>query len=255
MCLCVFALHQHPKYKLALVFNRDEFLMRPTKEAHYWNDHPYILAGRDMQEGGTWLGITKTGKIAFLTNYRDLRGLKEHAPTRGNLTLNFLSGEESGKSYLEHLEHPEDYNGFNLMVGNQDQLFWYSNKGEGIVPIKKGLYGISNHLLDSPWDKVLRKKQEFKMLLKNDDLKDDDLFSMMYDTAEANEENLPDTGVPPELEKKLSAGFIILPDYGTISTTVILIDYYNLVRFREKRFSQGGELLHDAKFVFRLNTA
>jgi uncharacterized protein with NRDE domain len=255
MCLCVFALHQHPKYKMVLVFNRDEFLMRPTQEAHYWRDYPFILAGRDLQEGGTWLGMTKTGRIAFLTNYRDLRSLKTHAPTRGKLTTDYLLGEENGKSYIENIKDPHLFNGFNLLAGNQDKLYWYSNQTKEIIKIDGGLHGISNHLLNSPWEKVKRKKLELQELLLKEDLSQEDLFAMMYDTTEASDDSLPDTGVEPELEKKLSAGFIILPEYGTISTTVILIDQYNLVRFREKRFSSGGILLQDSKFAFRINTA
>ncbi|MBA3899357.1 MAG: NRDE family protein [Bacteroidetes bacterium] len=247
MCLCVFSYKNHSEYRLILAFNRDEFLARPTREAHFWEDKPEILAGRDLKQGGTWLGVNQKGWIALLTNYRDLRNLKDAAPSRGELTTRFLAGRKAPFNYLETIQKPWFYNGFNLIVGDMEDLYYYSNvKGE-ISKIEPGIHGISNHLLDSDWEKVKNKKRELSELIKGD-FEVEDIFRLMSDRAEASGGNIPDTGLQPELEQKLSAPFIVLPDYGTVSTTVVLIKHSREVIFYEKKFGMQGKLLTESDF-------
>jgi uncharacterized protein with NRDE domain len=248
MCLCVFAYNHHPDYKLVLAFNRDEFLTRPTKEAHFWEDIPEILAGRDLKQHGTWLGLNTNGKLAFVTNYRDIRNLKEDAPSRGELAVNFLASEEAPFDYLMNLQNPQDYNGFNLVVGDGESLYYYSNiKGE-IEKIEPGIHGISNHLMNTEWNKVVRKKEELAGLLKGDFSKDN-LFKIMADSRESSGLPLPDTGLEAEIEQKLSAPFITMADYGTVSTTIIVWETSGLIRLYEKRFGQGGGLLNESEYM------
>jgi uncharacterized protein with NRDE domain len=247
MCLCVFSYKNHAKYKLILAFNRDEFLARPTREAHFWPDKPEVLAGRDLKQGGTWLGMNTNGSIAFLTNFRDLRNINESAPSRGALTTDFLTENKPPFNYLADIQSPEQYNGFNLFVGDQENLYYYSNVEGQISKIEPGIHGISNHLLNSNWQKVRRQKEAFENLTKND-FAIDDIFNLMSDRAEAPDTPLPDTGISAELEQKLSAPFIVLPDYGTVSTTIILITHSGVVDFYEKRYGLLGKLVATGAF-------
>jgi uncharacterized protein with NRDE domain len=248
MCLCVFSYKNHAKFRLILALNRDEFLDRPTLGLHFWKDKPNILAGRDLQQGGTWLGINRNGNLAFLTNYRDLKHLKSNAPSRGALTVDFLDGNQEPFLYLSALVNQDQYNGFNLLVADRERFFYFSNMTAGILEVEPGIHGISNHLLNSEWDKVTRKKQQMENLILGD-FAIDDLFNLMSDRVEASDESLPDTGLSKDLELKLSAPFIsTLPDYGTISTSVILITHQGEIEFHERRFGLNGVRIGNEAF-------
>jgi uncharacterized protein with NRDE domain len=154
MCLIVFANNISDDYKLIFAANRDEFYDRPTEQADFWDEHPDLLAGKDLQAGGTWLGITKKGKFAAITNFRDLKNIKNDAPSRGNLTLNFLLSDISPKEYYDKLKPTlNNYNGFNLLFGFVDDLQYFSNKTEGLKKLESGIHGISNAVLNTPWQK------------------------------------------------------------------------------------------------------
>ena len=155
MCLILFAYRSLPDYRLVLAANRDEFYDRPTRHVAFWDDAPEILAGRDLKAGGTWMGITKKGRFAAITNYRDSGMTIENAPSRGDLVKDFLIGKSRPHDYLESLQNKgQDYNGFNLIIGDGNELFYYSNRDGNIHNIEPGVHGLSNHLLNTPWPKV-----------------------------------------------------------------------------------------------------
>ncbi len=256
MCLILIAIKSHPGYKLVIAANRDEFYERPASPAAFWDDEPGLLAGRDLRAGGTWLGITTKGRIAAITNYRDPSSIKSDAPSRGSLVTGFLSGRQSPVDYLEGLKRDAgEYNGFNLIVGEKHELYWYSNRGEGIRDLSTGIYGVSNRILDTPWPKVSRGKKMISALLYEEkDLAPDALFSMLADRSIPDDKKLPDTGVGLELERMLSPIFITSPDYGTRSSTLIFIDLKDRVTFIEKTFNASPDHSTIVKHEFRIQT-
>lgn len=238
MCLIFLSLRQHPTYKLVLAANRDEFYARKTAPAEFWSDHPYVLGGRDLQAGGTWMGITLQGRISLVTNYRDPRHIDPNALSRGKLVSDFLAGKESPEAYLQDLEkYKTSYNGFNLIVGTAESLWYYSNYRDGIAEIGPGLHGLSNHLLETPWPKVARGKEKMATLLQQPTVTPDALFDMLYDDTIAADAQLPDTGVGLDRERMLSSMFIKSPVYGTRCSTIVLIDHHNHVTFAERIFN------------------
>ena len=254
MCLIVFAYKIHPKYKFIFATNRDEFYDRPTEQADYWKDHPELLAGKDLQAGGTWMGITKQGRFAAVTNYRDLKNIKEDAPSRGMLTLDFLNNNISAEEFYENIKPSlQDYNGFNLILGSVDDLFYFSTHKNGINKLEPGIYGLSNAVLNTDWPKVKKSKDGLSTLLKNDEVHPWELLSILNDTRKAKEEDLPDTGVGLEWEKILSSIFIQSPKYGTRCSTAVVVDIENNLRFAEKTFfgSQGAFSNKDYRFTIK----
>lgn len=232
MCLIFTAVNYHPVYKLIIAANRDEFYTRKTAAANYWPDHPNVLGGRDLQAGGTWMAMTKPGKISMLTNYRDPRNIRPDAPSRGFLVSDYLIENVDAESYLKDIQ-PAKYNGFNLILGDIDNLWYFSNYKDGITKLENGLYGLSNSLIDVPWPKVVRGKKKLVPILGKSDLTTEELMEFLYDTEVATE-NLPSTGVTPELEKALSSMFIKTPGYGSRCSTVVLVDKENHVKFSER---------------------
>jgi uncharacterized protein with NRDE domain len=233
MCLIFISINQHPRYKLIVAANRDEFYNRKTAPAHFWNDEPNILGGRDLEAGGTWLGVNKRGKISMITNYRDPKNINPAAPSRGKLVSDFLVSEECGEKYLKGIQHPQTYNGFNLVTGTSDALYYFSNYREGITEMKTGLFGLSNHLLDTPWPKVKKGKVLMTEIL-SQPFTSKDLFGLLYNEGTVTDDLLPDTGVGLERERALSSMFIKSPGYGTRCSTVILVDRDNNFKFNER---------------------
>lgn len=235
MCLIFLSIQDHPQYKLIVAANRDEFYQRKTASAHYWHDHPEILGGRDLEAQGTWMAMNKNGRIAMVTNYRDLRNIKSTAPSRGALVTDYLLETESSENYLAQLLPKSDaYNGFNLIVGTPEELWYHSNYKEGIYKLSPGLHGLSNHLLDTPWPKVERGLDKMKRILAGKNISPDQLFDVLFDDVIAPDDTLPDTGVGLERERMLSSMFIKSPGYGTRCSTVVLIDKDNNVRYSER---------------------
>lgn len=225
MCLILIAYRCHPGYELLVAANRDEFHDRPTSPLAFWEDAPDLLAGRDLQEGGTWMGITCAGRFAALTNYRDPHRVKPGAPSRGHLVSSYLQGAQSASAALERLRLSADrYNGFNLVLGDAAGLYYYSNCAGEPQRLEPGLYGLSNHLLDTPWPKLKRGVAMLRGVLEQQrDPTSDDLLPILTDRALAADAELPQTGVPLEWERWLSAIFIDAPGYGTRSSTVLQI--------------------------------
>jgi uncharacterized protein with NRDE domain len=253
MCLILFAYNVHPSYRLILAANRDEFYERPSLPADFWEDQQNVLAGRDLKEGGTWLGITKEGKFAAVTNYRDPSAFKSNAPSRGKLVSRYLIGKQSAGGYLEKVSSQADkYNGFNLLISDDNDLFVFSSNGEK-QKLNPGIYGLSNHNLNTPWPKVSRGKRLLKSTLdqKGSELKET-LFAVLADRHIPPDSKLPKTGVGLEWERILSSMFITSPDYGTRSSTIILIGKNRCVRFVEKVFDGQKEPWIESSFSFVL---
>lgn len=228
MCLIVFAWHVIPDMPLIAAGDRDEFYDRPAKPADWWEDYPQIYAGRDLQGGGTWIGVTREGRFAALTNIRAPSEMRDDAPSRGALVTNFLAGSMSPDEYVAELKtQQQEYNGFNLLIGDSKQLVWYSNRGDGDERNGKalgpGIYGLSNSLLDCAWPKVVRTKAQFASLLCQG-APEDAYFEMLTDTTCASDCRLPKTGVSIERERLLSAVCIESPDYGTRVSTLVKLN-------------------------------
>lgn len=237
MCLIFTAINYHPVYKLIIAANRDEFYARNTAAAGYWQDYPNILGGRDLEAGGTWMAMTKGGKISMLTNYRDPANIMKGAPSRGHLVAAYLEREVQPLDYLKEIQsRASNYNGFNLILGNIDELWYMSNYKDGLTKLDKGVYGLSNHLLDSPWPKVVKGKKKLTPLLGKSELTSADLMEFLYDD-QTTDVGLPNTGVSPELERALSSMFIKTPAYGSRCSTVVLVDKDNYVRFSERVYN------------------
>ncbi|WP_301108310.1 NRDE family protein [Sporosarcina sp.] len=241
MCLLAFQLQSHPKYKLILMANRDEAYNRPTAPADFWQDHPDILAGRDLEQMGTWLGINKQGKIAALTNYRDISLPETGKLSRGNIVSSYLQSNETPQDFMEQLHHNRDhYTGFNVLAGSSEELFYYSNTEQKTEHLKNGTHGLSNALLNTPWPKVEATKRLLREYTEStDEIDAEVLFEMMQRAERFPAEQLPDTGVGQELESLLSSIFIASEEYGTRCTTVLLVDSDNQVYFEERTFKNG----------------
>jgi uncharacterized protein with NRDE domain len=249
MCLIFLSINQHQNYKLIIAANRDEFYSRQTAAADYWKDHPTILGGRDLQAQGTWMAMSKSGKISMVTNYRDPKNSNPLAPSRGQLVSDFLLSDQSPQSYLQQVESKShQYNGFNLVVGRGDQLYYHSNYKRGIDKLTPGLHGLSNHLLDTPWPKVERGKEKLKTLLSSDSISSAQLFHFLQDDLRALDSQLPETGIGIARERALSSMFIKTDGYGTRCSTVILINHENQVEFTERVYDLSTFVYTDKSF-------
>ena len=233
MCLILFAYKAHPKYKLIVAANRDEAYARETAPAYFWEEAPEVLAGRDLEKMGTWMGVTTSGKFAALTNYRDPSEQTIGKRTRGELVADFLKGRVNPQAYLLELANRrQEYPGYNLLAGDVEELFYYSNRGGLMRKVEPGVHGVSNHLLNSDWPKVERGKSGLASIISDGhpDLVDR-LFAHLENADPAPDHLLPSTGVSLDWERLLSPMFIKSEGYGTRSSTVILMDdskiYFN----------------------------
>lgn len=230
MCLIVLAWHVVPGVPVIACANRDEFYDRPAAPAGPWPQAPHVIAGRDLQGGGSWMGVSVTGpsgpRFAALTNIRAPGERRDDAPSRGSLVADYLRGSLDAAAYVAELAaRPDLYNGYNLVLGDRENLYWYSNRGaqdpRNGQPLERGrIYGISNGLLDTPWPKVLRTKAQFASLLCQG-APEDAYFEMLADTTRAPDVRLPETGMPIEVERMLSPVCIESPGYGTRTSTVV----------------------------------
>jgi len=248
MCLIVFAYHSHPNYPLIVVANRDEFYARPTQAAGHWPEHPGLFAGKDLQQGGTWMGLNShSQRFAAVTNFRDMfepTNPDDPFISRGNLVKDFLTGNDSAEHYCQALNQSRDsYQGYNLLLWEQEQLFYFSNKQEStdISPLEPGIYGLSNGLLDSPWPKVKQAKAALKEAIAAPQLFTEKLLTVLQSREVANDEHLPDTGIGLDGERTLSPCFIHMDGYGTRATTVLLVNSKQEVQFVEQNWDDQGE--------------
>ncbi len=244
MCLVFFSYRNHPKYKMILCSNRDEFFHRQTQAAQLWQDS-HIFAGRDLQEGGTWLGINMEGKYGFLTNYRDANMPKKEEYSRGHIITEFLSQNQNAQTYTNQLHQSRDkYTGFNVVLGDMQHLYYYNNIEPKMQKLQPGNYSLSNRFLNTPWPKCRKGSKIFHTILEKK-LQQNQLIEQLFEmlTDSQKHEDFPkDTGLSENIEHILSSMFIYSDEmkYGTRSSTVVLIDYENRVVFCERTYKQNS---------------
>lgn len=249
MCVLVFAWKTDARVPLIFAGNRDERHARASCAAGFWKDAPQILAGRDLEAGGTWLGITTGGRFAVVTNYRSGPNPHSGPRSRGELTADFLLGSSAPSDYLESIaERADQYAPFSLLVGDADTLWYFSNRSarppQAVPP---GIHGLSNSLLDTPWPKVALSKSRLGELLEHKAATPDRLLELLADRTPAAPQDLPDTGIGPERERLISPVFVANPEYGTRCSSVIAIGRSE-THFIERRFDSGGNALETRGF-------
>ncbi len=254
MCLILVAWRAHPDYPLVVAANRDEFFNRPTAAASFWPGG-VILAGRDLQAGGTWMGVTVGGRFAALTNFRDPQRNSEGKASRGKLVADFLADNEAPFTWLEEQQRSlADYNPFNLLVGDSHSLVCFSSVDNEIRQLESGVYGLSNHLLDTPWPKVQAAKSSLSHALAALP-EDGPMFDLLRDDAIHPDEALPRTGVSLEWERLLSAAFVKAPGYGTRSSTVLKVSRGGTALYDEQTWLASGLAGNRSRFRFRLSAS
>jgi uncharacterized protein with NRDE domain len=254
MCLILTVLDSHPDYSLLVAANRDEFYDRPTAAAAFWRDSPWILAGRDLQAGGTWLGIDRRGRFAAVTNYR--QGEREPAAprSRGLLVSDYLAADIDVRAHLDRVECDAAlYNGFNLIAGDARELHYFSNREGRTRALGPGIYGLSNHLLDTAWPKVTSTKSALHALLSGGGSElVPNLLALLSDRRQAADESLPRTGIGLAWERLLSSAFVASREYGTRSSTVVLVGRDGGVVFVERSFGPDGAPAGEVRHEFQI---
>lgn len=252
MCLVVVAWQVVPGLPLVLAGNRDEFHARPAAAADWWPESPDLLAGRDLEAGGTWLGVTREGRYGVVTNYR------EGSPrggdlSRGLLLTGWLTGCETAAGFGERLQREEQrYAGFNLLYGDRRALHYHTNREAASRRLEPGIHGVSNALLDTPWPKLLRTRARLAELIGDDRVEPDALLEILADTEPAGEDGEADPRLDPAVRRVLSAPFILTPDYGTRCSTVILLHDGGRLDFAERRFDADGTVTGETRVSFTL---
>ena len=253
MCLLVIAWRSHPRYRLVVAGNRDEFHERPAAPLGWWGDAPDVLGGRDLRAGGTWLAFARSGRFGLVTNFRDASGAPPGAPSRGELVPAFLHGAKPAAGFLSGLlPGIREYAGFNLLLGDTHGLHYCCNVGdEGPRELVPGIYGLSNHQLDEPWPKLVRTRQRFAAELAHDDPAPVTLFDVLADRVPAVADDLPATDLPVDLERALSAPFVRHERYGTRCSTLAFVAHDGRTRVHERRFDASGAQSGASRFEFR----
>ena len=249
MCLIALALGQVPGCPLVIAANRDEFHARPTQDAHWWPDKPDVLGGRDLQAGGTWLALGRNGRFATVTNFRDAQSPEPKHRSRGHLVTGFLDSELGPEAYLATIEE-DAYSGFNLIAGTATEVAYLSNREAGIRSLGPGVYGLSNALLDGPWHKVESSKRRLAALISSDSVNETSLMRLMNDRDKAPVDDVESGHLDLATAHAISAPFIVLPDYGTRCTTVVLAGEDGSWSFTERRFDRAGKQTGDSRFRF-----
>jgi uncharacterized protein with NRDE domain len=252
MCLILIAWRTDAKYPCVIAANRDELHLRPTAAARWWPSSPPILAGQDLMAGGTWLGMTRSGRFAALTNYRDPEQRREDAPSRGSLVTSILESNDTVQQSLDRLREVGGiYNGFNLIFSDGERLAIYESVVGAGRELQPGIYGLSNHLLDTPWPKVLMAKSRLSTALA--DLENADAaLALLRDDVPAPDDQLPLTGVSLQWERLLSSAFVRAPDYGTRCSTLVRIDQRRRAGFDEWTWDPAGAQIGAVSFQFEL---
>jgi uncharacterized protein with NRDE domain len=249
MCLIAIAWQAHPDHPLVVAANRDEWRDRPALAARWWDDHPQVLAGRDLKAGGTWMGITRGGRFAAVTNFRDPSERNSTALSRGSLVAGFLLGQMQPADYLAGLAKiAAQYNGFNLLVGDGRSLLYFGSREGEVRPVDPGVHALSNHLLDEPWPKVAKARAAMRAAVGDGD---EPLFAMLSDTTPAADAELPDTGVGLERERLLSPALITGTNYGSRTSTVLRVSG-DTARFEERTLDSSGAVTGTSRFEFAI---
>jgi uncharacterized protein with NRDE domain len=254
MCLILVAWHSHPDYPLVLAANRDELQGRPAAPAAWWGEPP-MLAGRDLAAGGTWLGVTGDGRFAVLTNYRDPGRQRPDAPSRGALVTQTLAEPLPAAERLRRLQDTAGvYNGFNLLFGDASALGVYESVPARGRLLSPGVYGLSNHLLDTPWPKVVSAKAALARALTLLPEREP-LLQVLRDEVQADESQLPRTGLSLEWERLLSSAFIRAPGYGTRCSSILLIDARGHASFSEWTWDEAGRQAGRVDYAFEVTSS
>ena len=240
MCVLFFAHQTHPRYRLVFAGNRDEFYERPAEAADWWEDHPNILAGRDLEASGTWLGVTRNGRWSVVTNVRDLPAHHARDRSRGDLVKDFLAGSSSPEAYARQVfSERGEFNPFNLIVGDAEVVWIVSTHTDAPEELVPGIYGLSNATLDEPWPKVRRGREVFEKVLEEEEPDAEACLAFLHDSEHPPDNQLPNTGVEPDMERMLSPLFIASSRYGTRASSVILLSEDG-GRFVERSYLEGG---------------
>ena len=248
MCILFLAINQHPEHPLIICANRDEFYARPTLAAHFWSNKTHLLAGKDLKAGGSWLGINTNGQFAAITNIRTGSKQSSTKKSRGELvTLSLETESIIDLSWLK--KHSDEYNPFNLIYGSLNHLKCYNSQIKQQVELSNGFHAISNGLLDDVWPKMAKGEQKLEKLVSSSKtINYDELFSILKDQTQAEDADLPDTGIALEWEKRLSAIFINSPEYGTRSSCILLLDKNNKIEFVEQAYNEQGQVAELCRF-------
>ncbi len=254
MCLIIVSYKVHPDYPLVVAANRDEMYKRPTREAQFWSDKPSILAGQDLEKGGTWLGLDTSGRFAAVTNYRDGSKSETGITSRGLLVSLYLQNHDSPERYLEQtITKISDFGGFNLLLGDVSALYFLNSRDRRYRQLQAGIFGISNGCFDEPWPKVESGKQGLSMLMATDKVDDHEaILDLLADSRQPDDQSLPDTGIGLQWERILAPVFIRAEEYGTRASTVLSIDKENKVRFSERSYDSAGNKGNTRHFEFTI---
>jgi uncharacterized protein with NRDE domain len=252
MCLIIWSWRQRSDYPLVLAANRDEYYERPTAPAGFWAQAPMLLAGRDLAGGGTWLGVTRNGRWAAVTNVRDPSDSQRDRPSRGHLVRDYLVGEARPEIYLREIAaRVQDYAGFNLLACNREQMWYFGSFEAAPRLLPPGLYGLSNGRLGDRWPKTEGGTGALSDLLAASvPPQSEDIFALLANTSRPPDHQLPVTGIGLEWERLLSSRFIVSPTYGTRTSTVLLIDAKGVVDFRERTFSPSSPGFTEVRLTF-----
>jgi uncharacterized protein with NRDE domain len=249
MCLILVAFRTVDEYPLLIAGNRDEFHARPTQKADWWPDDDNVLGGRDLQAGGTWLAVHRNGRFAAVTNYRDADPSKRGKRSRGHLVSEYLQGKLTPGEYLQTLKG-EDFTGFNLLVSDGQTLAYQSNRSETSGELAPGVYGLSNATLDTPWEKVERSKNELQRLIDAGAVNETSLLRILADKQKGPVDEVKSGRLPFATAHAITAPFIVLPEYGTRCSTVVLADQNGRWSFLERRFAADGSKSGESRFSF-----
>lgn len=251
MCILFLAIETHPDYPLIICANRDEFHHRPTQPAHLWSSENNLIAGKDLQAGGTWLGLSQQGQFAGLTNLRVPALIGEDLKSRGELVIKALSTDKPLESdWLE--THCAEYNPFNLVFNIKDQFFCFNSITKTFDPLSPGFHAISNGAMDDTWPKMAKGEQALEALIQNgSDISIDELIALMKDETQPDDDLLPSTGIALEWERRLSSIYIRHPEYGTRSTSIILKNNLGQYQFVEVRYDGKGRQLGRQDFTIK----
>ena len=258
MCLTILSYQQEPDFPVILMNNRDEYHHRPTQSCHFWPDYPNILGGRDRKSGGSWLAVNREGSFALVTNYREPhRASPPSSLSRGLIVKDFLLSSNWEKFLAELKSNCELYQGFNLIVSWSLKLFYFSSITPGFIQLPAGLYGLSNHLLDTPWPKLKRAKEKFQTLLSQHKtpLRPEAVIELMNDSSRFPDDELPETGMGKELERFLSPIFVVGEQYGTRCTSLLQISRSGRLEFYEQNYGPKGNKSDYLYHYFRLELA
>lgn len=250
MCLLVFAWKAHPEYKLIVAANRDEFHARPSQDARWWADQPDILGGRDLQAGGTWLALSRSGRFASVTNYRENLAPRRGLRSRGEIVSHFVSGESDAMHYVTSLAGGQ-YAGVSVLASDGESICYRSNRGDDPQSLEPGVYGLSNASLDTPWPKLLRSRDALAKLIDTGRVNPTELYRLLADRTPVSNSEVDSGDMPFRQARALTAPFIVTEAYGTRCSTAVLQTTDGRLSFSERRFGPDGSASGDSAFNFR----